>query len=616
MLQATSTNDGEVNGNQSINLNVSSNKVNDLFIAELDMLWTVTDHDDVEHKIIYLKKQGEGEKRKLEIKGIPLFFDVLDNDRIYERYDAHMTAQVAFTHIFKDTGFTFVLVDSFLSVQWEGFGDGESKLESFKRAINRYKCEFKIVGNIVYLHTQIGRDTNIMYHHKLNASNIIEEVDASSMWTYARGYGDYEDSEEDGGWEQAKLVREYTSPLAALLGVRHAPPIKDGRVKSASAMDKSLKTLVDESLKVSVSADIHDLRKQGYPVAQSELGDRVFLIDERIDLNDEVRVVSQSITRDWEGNVLDINITFGSDGITKRHQSQMQTAIKNITELIAGNIKLPFNVLDNAVIAATNALKSAQTELLFDNGIIAVDKNNPNLLVLFNSAGVGVSSDGGNTFPDAITGLGVNTKVLTAGQIFTNHIQIIGDADYFFWDGDSLQAISKDDAQKYVKLNSDGLYIAKGAIQIERPDGAVLINNGVPRFGLAVQSRPFYVSPVEFTGQYYEQNTNEYKNAEILFIAHEARYLNINVGATIPWNASYATLNIYVDILEFGNEGTPIQQQIRIQANKDESTWGLLRIDLGVPTYTSKNFYLRFRTDSSLSTRIAMVRFGRTWLNG
>src|SRR5699024_6250276 len=119
-----------------------------------------------------------------------------------------------------------------------------------------YKCEFHIVGRTVYLESQIGRDTQFMYRHRLNASNIEQEIDANEMWTYAKGYGDYEDGESDsgeGGWENAKLVREYTSPLADIIGMRHAPPIKDGRVTDKKTMDNALKELVDESLKISLT---------------------------------------------------------------------------------------------------------------------------------------------------------------------------------------------------------------------------------------------------------------------------------------------------------------------------------------------------------------------------
>src|SRR5699024_7296036 len=250
-----------------------------------------------------------------------------------------------------------------------------------------------------------------------------QEIDASEMWTYAKGYGDYGDGEGGEDWQNAKLKREYTSPLAAILGIRHAPPIKNGNITTASQMDAQLKTLVDESLKVSVSATIHDLRKQNYPIAQSELGDRVFLIDDRIDLNDEVRIVYRSITRDWKGDVLDVNYTFGTQGIVKRHQSKLNTAIKDITSLLEGKIQLPYSVLDDAVKNATKALHDAQTQLIFsDNGILAVDKNNTNLVTLFNSAGIGVSKDGGPTFGPALTGQGINFDYVNSGTMLADYI--------------------------------------------------------------------------------------------------------------------------------------------------------------------------------------------------
>src|SRR5690625_7738059 len=133
-LQATTTNDNETNGNQSLSATILPTRANKLFIDDLTELWRVIDHDDVEHVIIYCKRKGEGERLRVEIKAIPLFFDTLDNDRIYERHDEHMTANSAFTKIFDGTGFGFVLSDSFNAVQWEGFVDGETKLETFKRA--------------------------------------------------------------------------------------------------------------------------------------------------------------------------------------------------------------------------------------------------------------------------------------------------------------------------------------------------------------------------------------------------------------------------------------------------------------------------------------------------
>src|SRR5699024_3833749 len=355
-LEATSTNEGELNSNQTFEATILPTKNNNKFINDIQEMWRVVDHDGTEHRIVYAKRKGKASYREdvptrkvdetyyihsgqtveetktikgkdyhqltVDIKAAPLFFDELDTLRMYEDIDRHMTAMDAFTLIFENTNFGFTLVDNFSAVGWEGFGKGgdETKLETFKRALDRYKAEFRIVGNTVYLEEQIGRDTQFQYRHRLNASNIEQEIDAEALYTYVQGFADYGDEgggEEEGGgqedWEDAKLTGEYTSPLAKILGKRHAPPVKNGNITKKSKLDEEMKAKVEESLQVSVSADVYDLRKQGYPLAQSELGDRVFLVDGRIGLNEEVRVVSQTITRDWKGNVLDLNITFGSE---------------------------------------------------------------------------------------------------------------------------------------------------------------------------------------------------------------------------------------------------------------------------------------------------------------
>lgn len=418
----TYTIDDEHNGNVTFEAVVEPNKPNLLFLEKITEMWELVDDNETEYKIIYVRKQGQGDLLHAHIRAIPLFFDDFRSQRIYEEYNQSMTAQNAFNTIFNDSGYTFVLKGQFNAVEWEGFGGGETRMEMFQRALNRYKAEFELEGNTIYIDNLVGRDTSIMYRHRLNASNISQEIDASELWTYAKGYADYEDS-EDGSWENARLEREYTSPLAQIIGIRHAPPIKDGRIKHKDVLDKQLKELVDESLKISVTADIHDLTKQGYPIAQAKNGDRVFLIDERIGLKEEVRVVNRKITRDWRGRILDINLTFGSQSIVKRHQSDLRNLSSTINDLLEGKIKLPYSVLDNAVIEATKALKEAQTEIIFgDNGLVAIDKNNPNYVVLLNSAGIGVSTDGGNTFRNAITGRGINADVIVTGSMLADRI--------------------------------------------------------------------------------------------------------------------------------------------------------------------------------------------------
>lgn len=422
VTMCTYTIDDELNGNASFEAVFEPNKPNLEFLDKITEMWILVDDDDIEHKIIYVRKQGQGNTLHAHIRAVPLFYDDFSSQRVYEEYNQSMTANATLNAIFENSGYNFILDGNFEALEWEGLGGGETRLEMFKKWLNRSKAEFEIQGRTIYISKLVGRDTSIMYRHRLNASNIVQEIDASELWTYAKGYADYEDS-EDGGWENARLEREYTSPLAQIIGIRHAPPIKDGRIKHKDVLDKQLKELVDESLKISVTADIHDLTKQGYPIAQAKNGDRVFLIDERIGLKEEVRVVNRKITRDWRGRILDINLTFGSQSIVKRHQSNLRNLSSTINDLLEGKIKLPYSVLDNAVIEATKALKEAQTEIIFgDNGLVAIDKNNPNYVVLLNSAGIGVSTDGGNTFRNAITGRGINADVVVTGSMLADRI--------------------------------------------------------------------------------------------------------------------------------------------------------------------------------------------------
>lgn len=613
-IQTTTTNDYELNGNRSLSFRIQPNKANNTFINDITELWTVVDHDDVPHKIVYLKKRGEGESLSVEVTAVPLFYDDMDRRRIYERYDRHMTAAFCFGLIFEGSGYNYVLTGSFDAQDWEGFGEGDTRLALFKKALERYKAEFRIVGNTVYIENMVGRDTQFQYRYRLNASNIVMENDATAYYTYARGYGDYGDGEGGEDWRDAKLIREYTSPIAEIIGIREAPPIKDGRITDIETMDSLLKTLVDESLKISVTATIHDLRAQGYSLAQPEIGDRVFLIDERIGLKAEVRIVGMQIIRNWKGEVKDLKITFGTPGLVRRHQSRIESGVRRIEDIFAGRERLPYNVLPEAIRRASEALLGAMTELeITELGIIARDVTNPNNLVIYNSAGLGVSRDGGQTFENAITYLGVNTNLLTAGDIHTNNIRIIGDT-YFYWDGTGLYAIDPIDVGKYVRLTSDGLYIAKGAMTIERPDGARFINNGTPNLNYNVQgsSPPFTSALVRVTNQWYITEATTDQSVDMFSFRHEGRFLKVSVAHRME---TEGTASGAVTVRGLASWSNIINSYIVFSNSvEDGSEYHTFTIDIGVPTYQAVNFYVMLRTGAA--NRRAMTRVLRCWQEG
>ncbi|MFB7351977.1 phage tail protein [Bacillus thuringiensis] len=508
VAQVTYLIEEELNGNCVFTASIPPNKVNLVFLDKISEMWTIVDDNDTEYKIIFAKKRGEGNVPSVEIKGVPRFHDDFDTGRVYEEYNQSFTANACFATIFNNSGYVYQLNGSYNSLQWEGFGGGSTRLEMFKDALNRYGAEFKILGKVVTIEQRIGSDLNVMYRHRLNASNIVQETDASGFWTYAKGYGDYTDED---GWQGAKLIREYTSPLASIpgIGVRHAPPLKDGRIKLTATMDNSLKTIVNESLKVSVTADIHDLTKQKYPIAQSGLGDRVFLIDERIGLDTEVRVVNRSVLRDWRGNILDVQLTFGSQDISKRYQSNLDNATKTINELMEGIQKLPINAMAAEVANVTKMILGVTSEIdITPQGLIAIDKTNPNYVVVLNSAGLGVSTDGGTTFRNAITGRGIVAERILAGEIKGSTLRTDSGANYVYIEKQFIRLMESNLTRVYLGYYTNSVNQLQPTIVLggdsSFQDGAVVLSQqptqgflGVIN-GKDVNGDPAFVSSISF----------------------------------------------------------------------------------------------------------------------
>lgn len=428
-LQGVINHEQELNGDERIDIEIEYTDMNSEFLSKQDDLkmWIIL-FEGKEYRIISSKQTGFGDKYRISVTAVLYMLDWLNSHRVYERIDASLTVTEAFNIVFNDTPFTYSTVESAPSNRFEGIGEGETRLEIFKTFIDRYGYEFKIVGNVVYLYNQIGNDANFEYRYKVNTQNIEKEVDASEMWTYARGYGNYSDDDSDTDVvEKAKLKREYTSPLAKIIGIREAPPIRDGRVTKQATMDANLKKTVDESVKISFTADIYDMSQQGYDYQHAVLGDRVFLVDERIGLDTEIRVVKITRNISSTGQILDLEITFGSGNMADQYGSNLSTAAKDIADLIQGRKSLPFQALDIISKSMVTKIQNTTSEIIYDtNGQHFMEKKNNNNIMTMNSSGLLLSTDGGKTAKTAITAEGIVADTITTGTLNANLISVRG----------------------------------------------------------------------------------------------------------------------------------------------------------------------------------------------
>ncbi|MDM3980634.1 phage tail protein [Staphylococcus haemolyticus] len=640
-LEGTIKHEQELNGDERIDMDIPYTEMNSIFMdQQSDLKMWVILFENKEYRIISSKQQGLGNKYTISVTAVLYILDYLNTHRVYERIDASLTTKEAFDIVFNDTPYRYVTVDTAYSERFEGIGEGETKLEIFKTFIDRYGYEMKIVDKVVYLYNQIGSDANFEYRHKVNTQDIEKEVDASEMYTYMRGYGDYREeggeeetttettnSETSSGYrktdvkvvendneedvtKKAKLKREYTSPLAAIIGIREGPPIMNANITKQETMDKQLKEAVESSVNISFTADIYDMSRHGYRFQHAKLGDRVFLVDERIGLDTEIRVVKIDREINNEGYVTNVEITFGSANLADNYSSNLSTAAKDIQDLIEGRKKLKFDALDKISQSMVKKILNTSSELAFDsNGIHAVEKNNPNNQMTLNSSGLMLSIDAGNTARTAITAEGIIADAITAGSIWTENVNVIGPNGYMSIIGNELVSIDPDSLSRTV-LSPTGLTIT-------RPDGALYMVNGVPRMDLEIQKNRLNYSKVDYNNRVYLTSENEFQYFEYFYSQHKARYLQVSYAMGWDYENSTKEGVIEFEVEEFGmNSKNRTAKTAVIAKNDGPEVQGTIQIDLGVPTYEPLNCYLKFRRASGTSKDKATIRSTRIHMRG
>ncbi|PTJ92279.1 hypothetical protein BU020_10700 [Staphylococcus simulans] len=601
----------ELNTNDSIRMQIPYDKNHREFLSQTTDLehWIIGDIVGInEYRIVYSKKVTKGNSFYVDIIANPEVIERLDELRVYKRYDQYFTDVQFFNLVFANTPFTVMINGSSASLMWEGVGDGESKLSMFKRGIKRYGFEFKIVGNVVYLYDKIGNDTNYEFRYKLNAANIVKETDSQEFFTAIRGYGNYDQDEKDIDGK-ALLKDTYISPLDSVYGEKWAPPLRDGRVKVASTLRKEMERIVDESLKISFSADIYDLSRQGYDYQHTVLGDRVFLVDERIKEDVEVRVVKKEVKYSAKKEIIDLKLTFGTTSMTDAYKSSLQTTVKEFSEIMAGIKALPFAALDIVSRSMVSKIQNTSSELLFDDmGIHSVDKNNPNNIVTMNSSGWMLSTDGGNTAKTALTAEGMVADAITTGTLNTQLVTIVGENSLIYMNGQEIGATSNT-TKSQTFIRPRGLYIT-------RPDGAVYMQDGIPSMSFDVQPISFYADGiVTFDGRFYRTSSTNFEIFNVVYAEHSARYITFTYLADWGAESENSHGNVGLRIEEFGDLNVSAQESV-LAGNNISTQQGNITLDLGTPTYKPLYFYLKIKNESGNTKNIARMRTLRVHMRG
>jgi hypothetical protein len=319
----------------------------------------------------------------------------------------------------------------------------------------------------------------------------------------------------------------------------------------------------------------------------------------------------------YDENFIDRDVTLSNFTNLEQQQTRFNKAVKAITDALEGKRALPFEAIKSAILASyTDAINSAQTEVIFENGFILRNKEYPNLLVRLTAGGIGISSDGGQSYTTAITGEGIVADAITTGTLNATLVRIVGGNGYIVMDGDSFKSVDPNNDSKYVEIVPGQINIEGGGINIKRPDGYVWVEDGIAKFDFNVQTTnpSFTHVDVEARNSWFRTQSTNYVSCDRYRFAHKNRYFMIDLSQYVNSGGVCSVAIVDTKTGEILAERTSTNDELY----SEEGTFGgTIIIDLGVPSNDEterRDFYFQMKTSDA--TREARCRFNGVWLEG
>lgn len=329
-----------VNGEKSLSGTIYTN---DEILEGIGRGWRLQ-FEDENYCLTYVNPLDEGNRILVEFDAVHEFFFDLRKSVIYSEMNGSNTANAYLQFIFNGSGYEYRLEVTIPAFEKESFGM-KNRLDLFKDFISSTGVEFSVNGKIVRILEKVGTNLSTVVKKGFNLNELRIEKDPGAFITYLRGYGAFVDPEDE---SKGRLIVEYLSPLADLFGKLEGDPIIDERYTVANNFIERLKSDVENSYGISVDIDMEDLTRAGYDYEQPHEGDYIMAINKDLGFEQKIRIMSYTTSYDTEGNIIDHDVSCGSDNIIQKKINQENEYRK---EVQAG--------LENAISTANQAWISA-----------------------------------------------------------------------------------------------------------------------------------------------------------------------------------------------------------------------------------------------------------------
>lgn len=329
-----------VNGEKSLTGTIYTN---DEILEGIGRGWRLQ-FEDENYCLTYANPIDEGTRIVVEFDAVHEFFFDMSKSVVYAELNGSNTAGAYLDFIFKGSGYEYHLEVTIPAFEKESFGM-KNRLDLFKDFVSSTGVEFSVSGKIVRILEKVGSNLSTIVKKGFNLNELRIEKNIGNFITYLKGYGAYNDPEDQ---TKGRLEVEYLSPLASIYGKLEGNPIVDERYKNAASLTTRLKNEIESSYGISVDIDMEDLTKAGYEYDQPHEGDYIMAINEDLGFEQKIRIMSYTTSYDTEGNVIDHDVSCGSDNLVSQVTKSDNDFRKNVQ---AG--------LENAVNTANQAWISA-----------------------------------------------------------------------------------------------------------------------------------------------------------------------------------------------------------------------------------------------------------------
>lgn len=335
-----------VNGERSLTGEIESG---DYVLTNIERGWRLR-FDDEFYVVTYAKPIDDGKGTHVTFDAVHQFFWDFDKSSVHEQLnDGSHTFLTYLDFIFTGSDYTYT-IDPLLKVyafEKQSFGY-KSRLKLFNDIITSSGVEFQVNGKVVRILEKTGTDLSTVVRKNFNMNELGIEKHIGDFVTYQKCFGAWIDENDH---SKGRLVTEYTSLLASVYGKLEAEPLVDERYTQADNMIAALKANVDNSYSISITLDMEDLTRAGYDYTQPRAGDYIMAINETLDFQEKIRIVSFTSEYDVSGQLVKHEVTCNDIGVVKK-----LSASYNLTKEQAQNAS---DSVGKAVEMANKALVSA-----------------------------------------------------------------------------------------------------------------------------------------------------------------------------------------------------------------------------------------------------------------